>query len=53
MFTYDRTSREGRLYVSDAGWARFFAVRDGNVPDLVLTAGEKAWLVACWKAATT
>ena len=52
IFVYDRTSRQGVLYMGDAGWERPHAVVDGSVPELILGADERAWLSACWKAAT-
>lgn len=38
--------------MGDAGWERAHAVVDGVVPGLILGADERAWLAACWKAAT-
>lgn len=51
IFVYDRTSQEATLYMGDAGWEHPHRVVDGRVPDLVLAAGEQAWLKCCWQAA--
>jgi hypothetical protein len=42
----------GTLLVGDAGWERPHAVVEGAVAGAVLGATERAWLAACWKAAT-
>jgi hypothetical protein len=52
IFVYDRTRRAGTLSLGDAGWERSHEVVDGAVPGVVLGAAERAWLAACWKAAT-
>ena len=51
-FVYEQTTRRGVLYVGDAGWEEPQTVIDGAVPGLLLGASERAWLAACWKAAT-
>jgi len=52
IFVYDRTRQAGTLSLGDAGWERPHAVVEGAVPGVVLGATERAWLAACWKAAT-
>jgi hypothetical protein len=52
IFVYDRTRRAGMLSLGDAGWESSHAVVEGAVPGVVLGATERAWLAACWKAAT-
>jgi hypothetical protein len=52
IFAYDRAARKGTLYMGDAGWEHPHTVVDGLVPGLILSPGERAWLSACWKAAT-
>jgi hypothetical protein len=52
IFVYDRTRRAGTLSLGDAGWERPHAVVEGAVAGVVLGETERAWLVACWKAAT-
>lgn len=52
IFIYDRATKKGTLYMGDAGWERPHAVVDGAVPGLILSAAERAWLTACWAAAT-
>jgi hypothetical protein len=52
IFVYDRTRRAGTLLLGDAGWERPHAVVEGAVAGVVLGATERAWLAACWKAAS-
>jgi hypothetical protein len=53
IFTYDRETKQGTLYMGDAGWEHAFEVRDGRVVgDLTLQRQEQLWLTACWMAAT-
>jgi hypothetical protein len=52
IFVYDRTRRAGTLSLGDAGWTRSHEVVEGAVPGVVLGATERAWLAACWRAAT-
>ncbi len=52
IFVYDRTRRAGTLLLGDTGWERPHAVVEGAVAGVVLGATERAWLTACWKAAT-
>ena len=52
IFVYDRTRRAGTLTMGDAGWERSHEVVEGAVPGVILGAAERAWLAACWKAAT-
>jgi hypothetical protein len=52
VFVYDRDSRQGVLYLGDAGWEAPYAVVDGAVPDLVLSEIERLWVRVCWQAAT-
>jgi len=52
IFVYDRTSRQGTLYLGDAGWERPYPVVDGAVDGLILGVNEALWLGTCWKAAT-
>lgn len=52
IFVYDRTCHEGTLYLGDAGWEQPYRVIGGIVPGLQLGEAERAWLTACWKAAT-
>lgn len=51
-FVYDRTARSGFVRLGDAGWGTSYPVKDGVAQDLVMGAGERAWLSACWDAAT-
>jgi hypothetical protein len=51
ILVYDRTRRAGTLLLGDAGWVRPHAVVEA-VAGVVLGAAERAWLAACWKAAT-
>lgn len=52
IFVYDRARRAGTLWLGDAEWERPHAVVEGAVAGVVLGATERAWLAACWKAAT-
>jgi hypothetical protein len=55
IFIYDRARRSGTLSLGDAGWEHSHAVVEGAVAGLALGAlgaVERAWLAACWKAAT-
>jgi hypothetical protein len=52
VFVYDRDSSQAVLHLGDAGWQTPYAVIDGIVPDVVLSATERQWLRACWQAAT-
>ncbi|SRR6266851_6929047 len=52
VFIYDRDSRQGIVYLGDAGWETPHVVAGGAVPDLVLSETERLWLHACWQAAT-
>lgn len=51
VFVYDYEVGEGTLWMGDAGWANSHPVVDGDVPELLMDEHEKAWLMACWKAA--
>ncbi|MCC6612869.1 MAG: hypothetical protein IT320_05275 [Anaerolineae bacterium] len=51
VFVYDYEVGEGTLWMGDAGWGRTHPVVDGDVPELLMDEHEKAWLMACWKAA--
>jgi hypothetical protein len=52
IFVYNRTTGEGTLYMGDAGWETPHRVLNGAIPNLILSPAERAWLDACWKAAT-
>jgi hypothetical protein len=51
VFVYDLESKTGELRGGDIGWSTAVVVHDGQV-DIVLGQAERAWLQACWKAAT-
>lgn len=50
VFVFEPKSGEAILRLGDHGWARTHRVVDGDVPGLVLTPSESAWLRACWLA---
>jgi hypothetical protein len=52
IFVYDRSRGAGTLLLGDGGWERSLEVVEGAVAGVVLGAMERAWLAACWKAAT-
>ena len=52
IFTYDRTNGNAILRGGDIGWNTTHAVVNGAAGDLILGDGERAWLRACWKAAS-
>jgi hypothetical protein len=54
IFVYDWQKREGTLYLGDAGWEKpYRVVAPGRAEGgLVMGAEERAWLAACWAAAT-
>ncbi len=53
-FTFDRTTRIGELRGGDVDWKALQVTDADGAPrvDMVLNAGERLWLQACWKAAT-
>jgi hypothetical protein len=51
VFTYHRETKIAELRGGDVGWTKVFEVVDGRA-EIVLNAGESAWLQACWRAAT-
>ena len=50
IFLYDYHQDRGTLYLGDAGWEDPYDVVAGNVPELMLSHPEQAWLRACWEA---
>src|SRR5579859_4196695 len=52
VFVYDRARRVGTLLLGDAGWEGSHPVVNGAAAGVVLGPTERAWLAACWKAAT-
>jgi hypothetical protein len=51
-FEYNHETREGFLLGSDVDW-KSYAVRDGQVQELILNKEEIQWLRRAWLAATT
>lgn len=51
VFVYDRSTREGTLWIGDNGWESPAHVVGGKAEDLVLGETEALWLKACWLAA--
>ena len=51
IFVYDRDAGKGTVYLGDAGWENPYDVLDGVAPELEMTPAERAWLMACWRAA--
>ena len=51
VFVYDPERKTGELRGGDIGWDNVVTVRNGQA-DVMLGKAEKAWLEACWKAAT-
>ena len=51
VFVCRRDKGEGTLWGGDIGWEPHPVV-DGKVESLVLSSEERAWLQACWDAAT-
>jgi hypothetical protein len=50
----DREAKTGTLRGGDVGWDHKVSIRDNRVDDdLVLGRDEWAWLVVCWKVATS
>ncbi len=45
-------TKQGTLWLGDAGWDEPVVVVDGEAPTVVLTHSEQLWLQACWDAAT-
>ena len=56
VFVYERSTGEGTLYTGEVGWDTPVPVRDGALDDAhmarVLGRSGRAWLRACWEAAT-
>jgi hypothetical protein len=52
IFVYDRSTKQGTLYMGDAGWGNTYKVINGVAQGLRVNAVEQAWLTVCWKAAT-
>lgn len=52
IFVYDRDTVQGTLYMGDAGWETPHTVENGRVAELIVSEDERAWLSACWRAAT-
>ncbi len=50
IFLYDYQQERGTLYMGDAGWEHPYDVVDGNVPELIVSHPEHAWIRACWEA---
>jgi hypothetical protein len=51
IFVYRKDTSEGTLWGGDVGWKPHRVV-DAKVESLILSREEKAWLQACWEAAT-
>jgi hypothetical protein len=52
IFSFHRQTRKAQLHGGDSGWKTAYDVRKGTVTELILSSEEKAWLQACWKAAS-
>lgn len=52
IFIYDCQTGNAELRGGDADWEKVYQVENGCVPELILSATERMWLQACWKAAT-
>jgi hypothetical protein len=52
IFTFDRATRNAELRGGDVGWNEIYRVNGGQVADLILSAEERQWLQAGWRAAT-
>jgi len=53
LFIYDKEIEKGVLRGGDVGWDSVYDVGDDGSVDLVLTLQERAWLLACFKTATS
>jgi hypothetical protein len=51
IFVYDRATGKGVIYAGDYDWAPDEVV-NSQPQTLALNSAERAWLAACWEAAT-
>jgi hypothetical protein len=50
IFTYNPMTSQALLRGGDVDWEMIHEVREGRVPELVMSREELQWLQACWSA---